>query len=547
MSLTIVRDKIVQPGAKYASGDHIRCAGGRAAPIIADVAMVVLCKTDSSRDAAWRSLLSMLNGSYAAAAVGYQMELHANNTMILGSNGASNVGSTTVTTAADGYCLHILAKATGNTIVRYHRYKYSTGVWVHENLGSSVLNCTAGSTIEIGGDYGSSTDHFVGDIVAAAIYDWKIDAGGDGVVLGMAFNYDWWWRLRPAGFWRPNGKAYVRDLTGYGANEVPGNRVGISLSTMTVTTLPSPTIDDRQPRDILLVGTTGGATTFTKTASMISGGSSIGAADVWNAVKTALLKSDASSLGAADVDTSVETTQLVSGGSKLSAADQRTSVKTASPTVGGSSLGAADSDTSVETTQMISGGSKLSAADVATTVESAQMISGSSILSAADVATTVEGAQFIQGNSKLSAADSVTTTDTAQMVVGNSALSAAKVSSLIKTAQFIMGGNALSAAKARTAQRTAAMVSRVTMSAADIWASTKSASFIVSNAALSDAKIVFYNKTTKFITRPVLGALKFLVSVFHGGSVTLSETVSGEASLSESTSASVELIERLTK
>lgn len=217
----------------FASGDKVRCATGNAAPLNGAVTMAVNAKLDASRDGAWRNLLAMLT-SGGVWSHGYAFELdNGNKAAFSRDSGATTCLSTTTTTAADGWCLHVVTKVTGSATPRYHRYKYSTGVWVHENMSTTSLDASGEATglVEIGGTLGSSSDNFVGDIAQAGVFNVAL---ADQDVESLAFTLQAWFGSSK-GLWPLDQSTIgqkVVDYSGGGSNE--SALTGTSVSTNSV-------------------------------------------------------------------------------------------------------------------------------------------------------------------------------------------------------------------------------------------------------------------------------------------------------------------------
>lgn len=186
----------------------------------------------TGRDGQWCGIITGF--SSALAFRGYGIERDLNNKVALTSDFAFNAVSTTTTVVADGWCLHGVTKAAGSATPRYHRYKYSTNTFVHENMSAAIGDGTApgaGGFIELGGDAGSG-DWFQGDMELAGIVNRVIS---DAEFEQLPFTLMAWHSLVLRGGWQFDQSAtsqLVVDFTGGGANE--SSKAGTSVSTVSV-------------------------------------------------------------------------------------------------------------------------------------------------------------------------------------------------------------------------------------------------------------------------------------------------------------------------
>lgn len=249
------RDKLIQAGvAQDGTGETLRVPAG-GCNITGPLTLAVICRT-TGRDAAFRNLIAGLTS--AGVVSGWSLELDNANKLVFDDNGThTGISSAITSVVADGWQLiAVNATATGNTKPRFHRYKYLTAAWTHEDSATAAVNITgtpgAGGLVEIGGKWGTSTDFFQGQILAAAVWNRVLT---DGEYYPLVFSYDYWMQSKPVGFWRPRGQERLRDFAGLGANEL--SRTGVRPASAAVT-VPPPQIDDVQPRDTLLVALASG-------------------------------------------------------------------------------------------------------------------------------------------------------------------------------------------------------------------------------------------------------------------------------------------------
>ena len=110
---------------------------------------------------------------------------------------------TITTTVADGWVLVAATKATGTVAPRMHKYVFGTGVWTHENSGTTLAN----SGVVTGSSYlggASGVIPFPGDIGIA---------GGGSAVLGDAAIEA---LVESEAAWLAAGFAAVGDRSGVG-------------------------------------------------------------------------------------------------------------------------------------------------------------------------------------------------------------------------------------------------------------------------------------------------------------------------------------------
>lgn len=124
-------------------------------------------------------------------------------------------------TAADGWCLLIVSKATGNVIPRFHLYKYAAASWAHSNGDTSLPNPT-GTAIRVAiGTWGGNSDGVPCSIAAAAVWNRTMaDAEAETIPLSLKS----WIQTSPApvGMWVLDQESIatsVEDWTGNGANQ----------------------------------------------------------------------------------------------------------------------------------------------------------------------------------------------------------------------------------------------------------------------------------------------------------------------------------------
>lgn len=225
-TVAIPHRQVIVPGVTQdGSTSKIRTAGGKAAVVNSAVTYAMIVRT-TGRDGAWRALMAALTSAGATTA-GYVTELSSANQMILGENGFSSGHSTFTVTVADGRVLLVAAKDDGTVDIDYYKYAYDANVFTAEpnGNGAALANATAGGIMELGGDFGGSTDWFVGDFFLGAVFNRKLSQS-EVEQLPFASIPQWLSTNGIVGLWTPQAGVPCEDLTGNGAFEV--SRVAIT-------------------------------------------------------------------------------------------------------------------------------------------------------------------------------------------------------------------------------------------------------------------------------------------------------------------------------
>lgn len=145
--------------------------------------------------------------------------------------GASDVTSTITVTAADGWCLIAVAKATGTVSPSFYKIPLaSLSVTSHTPAGTSADHSAPGSsgTVRIG----ANSDDFVGDWHMGAIWDRALTQAE---LERLAVSLQAWYFAAPRGGWLFDQDAVaqkVADFTGGGANE--SSLTGTSVASASV-------------------------------------------------------------------------------------------------------------------------------------------------------------------------------------------------------------------------------------------------------------------------------------------------------------------------
>ena len=139
-------------------------------------------------------------------------------------------GSRSMNSTIDSTWFFVAVGHASGSVVRFHTLRYSTGIWVHEQIAGNLADGSApgaGGTVRFGER--SDTDDFEGEIQAVAIYD-NIHGGAFSVenahVETMAYSLEAWFpsgtglMLNPIGMWLfDEPSQLLRDITGNGADE----------------------------------------------------------------------------------------------------------------------------------------------------------------------------------------------------------------------------------------------------------------------------------------------------------------------------------------
>ena len=160
------------------------------------------------------------------------LALSAGNEIRWGSDppGGSALSPTIRVVAADGWSLVVVGKATGTATPRFHRYKFSTGVWTHENASGTVGNANAvpGGNLELGANSNGASTFLNGDMEVVGCWGRVLS---DQEVENLAFGLPGWLSAAPNGLWLLDQSLTTQkiiDWTVGGANEsvLTGTAVG---------------------------------------------------------------------------------------------------------------------------------------------------------------------------------------------------------------------------------------------------------------------------------------------------------------------------------
>lgn len=209
------------------STDHVRTSiGGMSGATLGDTTWVAVIRLVS--DGALISISTNTDSFISALSV------ESDGTFWIGADSAGLSFSTTTVTSGDGWVILAATKASGTATPRYHKYTFSTGVWVHENGDGTVDNGpTAASTARIRlGSYEAGTGGFEGDMAAAGLWRRVLT---DAEIERLAISLLTWVDSAPTAMWvldqAATGSA-VNDWTGGGAQQaaISGTAVATGAS-----------------------------------------------------------------------------------------------------------------------------------------------------------------------------------------------------------------------------------------------------------------------------------------------------------------------------
>jgi hypothetical protein len=127
-----------------------------------------------------------------------------------------SVAPTITVVPGDNFVLLAITKATGSSAVRFHRYKYDTSTWTHEN-GAAINNSPVTTNrLQLGA---ADTDFYTGDILIAGYWTSVLS---DLVIETLKDSLTDWENANPQGLWLLNQTSIatpVPDLTGGGADQ----------------------------------------------------------------------------------------------------------------------------------------------------------------------------------------------------------------------------------------------------------------------------------------------------------------------------------------
>ncbi len=144
-------------------------------------------------------------------------------------NGSAEMQAPFTVTAAEGWVLLVMSKATGTVAPRFHKQVLSTGVWTHGNSASTGANSgTPATSMGVGSPATHAGDFFNGHMVAMAM--WNTTPANDAAVVALGVDnfadlsalVTGWLATTPRGLWRldqaSTGTA-VNDQTANASNQ----------------------------------------------------------------------------------------------------------------------------------------------------------------------------------------------------------------------------------------------------------------------------------------------------------------------------------------
>ena len=135
---------------------------------------------------------------------------------------------------ADGWCLVAVTKTAGSSTPRFHRYKYSTSTWTHED-GTGALANTAGTATQVRiGDY-EGVDDFDGKMAVVGYFDTALS---DSVIETLDADLQSWRLPQLNALWPLNQASEATDVV-----DMAGHANETSITGTTAVTGDDPTFD----------------------------------------------------------------------------------------------------------------------------------------------------------------------------------------------------------------------------------------------------------------------------------------------------------------
>jgi hypothetical protein len=136
-------------------------------------------------------------------------------------NDSVNANSAFTVTTAMGWVLVAASKAAGSATPRFHKYRYDTNAWTHEDGSGAIADATlpgAGGSV-FHGSADTTLSFFTGDILVNALFNRILT---DAEVELLPFTLMHFHSLSPRGLWvfdQSLTTQSVLDWTGGGANQ----------------------------------------------------------------------------------------------------------------------------------------------------------------------------------------------------------------------------------------------------------------------------------------------------------------------------------------
>jgi hypothetical protein len=153
-------------------------------------------------------------------------------------NGATDTAAPFGWAATDGWCLIAATKASGTTVIRFHKYVFSTNTWTHSNSSSTAADKTPTGGALLGTEQDAQTPtyngFFDGDIAIAGAGQTNAT---DDQVEALAFSLASWHAITPKVLVLLDQSATgqkVVDLAGNGFNESAINGTAVASSSVPV-------------------------------------------------------------------------------------------------------------------------------------------------------------------------------------------------------------------------------------------------------------------------------------------------------------------------
>ena len=234
-----------------ASSEKVDLALGAGASISGASTLAAIIKPAS--DGAVKIALCVGSGTNSKIILG----LNAGNAVTSQHSGTGRSGTTTVT-AADGWALIMVTKATGTATPRFHIYEYGTGAaMVHENGGGTAASAAPQTSSAIGYNRQTNANFWDGQIAVAGAW---AAAFTDAQCETLPYNLEPWFQVQPNGLWildQASTAMLVNDRTGNGANQTAITGTTVSANAVPVWSYgvpPRPALSLQPPGNIVTGG-----------------------------------------------------------------------------------------------------------------------------------------------------------------------------------------------------------------------------------------------------------------------------------------------------
>lgn len=197
------------------TSDHIQTTIGAFGSATSFGCMAIIWKSNA------QNRMHGLMGTYTSGgAVRWALEIDGSNVLAGGNDSGPSMTTSMTITTADGWVIIVYGKGTGTVAPRYHKCVLSTGVWTHENGGSTLANGTTPSSTGVW-RFGrwQSSDFASGQMALAAAWTGRNLTDAEAELLSGGLHA--WLSLRPDALWQFDSSTVtsLSDMTGGGANQ----------------------------------------------------------------------------------------------------------------------------------------------------------------------------------------------------------------------------------------------------------------------------------------------------------------------------------------